>query len=227
MFSNVLPPSGFPRSRPTSASLVVLFITFPVIRTTRGNVSRVGFWWQFLGAKNATGNLFFLSSHPKKTLERMDTTKKDGALESTNIHFECVYLEYEQKDSEQRDLGKFQEMPSSNLPQPQVYQNVLIDKSALYFCCETFGFFFEGLKSQKPNNKSVRRCQVVTLVSLNENSHGWLENHQFLIWRYTFIHGWVFPDSSVMEFFGGVINHKASFEGAKLKQVLEQEDLHP
>ena len=87
-FSNVLPHPVFPRSRPTSASLVVPFITFPVIRTTpRKCVSRSVFWWQFFGAQKCLFrgdmSVFFCEKSgtpPKKTkLEREWIFKKDGA----------------------------------------------------------------------------------------------------------------------------------------------------
>ena len=81
------------RSRPTSASWVVPFITFPVIRTTRVWVW-VGFWWQFLGAQKCLFRremyvFFVVNRDPtKKTkLEGEWIFKKDGALESTKYSF--------------------------------------------------------------------------------------------------------------------------------------------
>ena len=92
-----------------------------------------------------------------------------------------------------------------------------------FFLCETFEFFlFFWGQSQKPKRNPVR--QPGGNLGFYCVKFTWLAGKSPIFdMRYTFIHGWVYPVSWI--FSGEVINHKASFEGAKLKQVSEKEDL--
>ena len=148
-----------------------------------------------------------------------------GLWKVRSIHFECVYLEYGKNHSEQRELGKFwgDAKLQFTANDPQVYQNVLIDKSALFFVWNIWILSFFWGQSQKPKKNPVR--QPGGNLGFYCVKFTWLAGKSPIFdMRYTFIHGWVYPVSWI--FSGEVSNHKASFEGAKLKQVSEKEDLH-